>query len=361
VLDAIIMPASYWLESAHKLLYESDPDAFRTVVDKLLDTLVGRPTSGEPTALAPGEARDWAHVSYGSAAGRLANALFGDPALVQLAPQDALPDAWLERAERLLNLPGDHSRFSLVRFAQSLGWLHNRAAVWSEQHIVAAILEDGANRDAALAGFFTNPRVGDKQLYMLLKPLLIELATSERQAHRRDPVALGGFFVSGWLTTDDDGTRWLHDDEFRRVLIHGDDILRTHVLWHVERFEEFHEKIAFLRKVWPLQRAVRTPAVVGRLCALAFDDEPHLPELLDAILPLVSHANGGSFTLWPKEKTITQNYPDQVLDLLAVVLPDDVARWPYGVNQMLERLTKAKPALVIDARMIRLKGIWDRR
>jgi hypothetical protein len=31
------------------------------------------------------------------------------------------------------------------------------------------------------------------------------------------------------------------------------------------------------------------------------------------------------------------------------------------VEQTLERLTKAKPALVTDPRMIRLKGIWDRR
>ena len=44
-------------------------------------------------------------------------------------------------AERLLALPGDHSRFSLVRFARRLGWLHNRAAAWSEQHIVAVMLE----------------------------------------------------------------------------------------------------------------------------------------------------------------------------------------------------------------------------
>ena len=39
------------------------------------------------------------------------------------------------------------------------------------------MLGDGASRDAALAGFFTNPQVGDKQLYMLLKPLLIDLGT----------------------------------------------------------------------------------------------------------------------------------------------------------------------------------------
>jgi hypothetical protein len=103
--------------------------------------------------------------------------------------------------------------------------------------------------------------------------------------------------------------------------------------------------------------------VVGRLCTLAFDDERHFPELVSAVLPLVSHSQIGTVA-WqvPHDKieTIT-NYPDQILELLAVVLPDDVARWPYGVNQILERVIKAKAALVTDPRMIRLKGIWDRR
>jgi hypothetical protein len=183
----------------------------------------------------------------------------------------------------------------------------------------------------------------------------------KKQSRGRHTHAIVAFFVSGWLTTDDDGIRWFSDDDFRRILIYGSDDLRTDVLLHVGRFE-FAEKIVFLRRVWPLQLAVRTPVVVGRLCTLAFDDEKHFPELVSAILPLVSHAQIGSVAWLPHDKIETiANYPDQVLDLLAVMLPDDVAAWPYAVGQMLERVIKAKPALVTDPRMIRLKGIWDRR
>src|SRR5262249_21881398 len=143
---------------------------------------------------------------------------------------------------------------------------------------------------------------------------------------RRDPLALGRFFISGWLTRDDDGKRWLSDDEFRRVLIYAPDALRTHVLWQAGSFE-FVEKIAFLRDVWPRQLTVRTPTVVGRLCTLAFDDDTHFPELVDAILPLVSDAEIGSVSLplpHNKGQMIAKNYPDQLLELLAAVLPDDV-------------------------------------
>ena len=309
--------------------------------------------------MAPGETRDWAGSS---AAGTLSETLLGDPTVARLRPDDALPDEWLARAERLISLPGDHGRFSLARLSRQLGWLHTRAAKWSERHIIAAILRDGASRAAALAGFFTMARVGNKQLYTLLKPLLIDLSIDKKQSQQRHTHAIVAFFVRGWRTTDDDGTRWLSDDEFRRILIYGDDDLRTDVLWHVGWFE-FEEKIAFLQRVWPLQLAVRTPMVVGRLCTLAFDDEKHFPELVSAILPLASHAQIGRVAWQPshvKTETIA-NYPDQVLDLLAVMLPDHVTSWPYGVDQLLERVIRAKPALVTDPHMIRLKDIWDRR
>jgi hypothetical protein len=146
-------------------------------------------------------------------------------------------------------------------------------------------------------------------------------------------------------------------------LVHGDEDLRGHVLWQVQRFEEIAEKITFLRKVWPLQLAIRTPKVVGRLCALAFDDEAHFPDLVKVILPLVSPGDGGGLTLpiRVKEDALAKRYPDQFLELLGAALPDNVAHWPYGVNQTLERLTEANPSLVKDPRMIRLKGIWGRR
>src|SRR5215469_9980288 len=248
----IIIPASYWLEGARSRLYEHDPEAFLAVFDKLVTTLASSPASAEPRALTPGEKRDWVDMSLGSAAGRLAQSLLGDPAVARLGPEDILPDAWLAKAERVLSLPSDHGRFGLVHFARHLGWLHNRAAAWSERHIVSEMLDDGASRDAAIAGFFSNPQVGDKQLYLLLKPLLIDLITRHRESPRRDPLALGRFFVGGWLTRDDDGKRWLSDDEFRRVLTYAPDALRTHVLWQVGSFE-FSEKIEFLRRVWPLQ------------------------------------------------------------------------------------------------------------
>jgi hypothetical protein len=57
------------------------------------------------------------------------------------------------------------------------------------------------------------------------------------------------------------------------------------------------------------------------------------PELVSAILPLVSDAEIGSVALHVSHdngETIAKGYPDQLLELLAAVLPDYVTRWPMA-------------------------------
>jgi hypothetical protein len=132
----------------------------------------------------------------------------------------------------------------------------------------------------------------------------------------------------------------------------------------VGKFQHITDKIAFLTTVWPRQLSARTPAVVGRLCSLAFADAAHFPELVDAVLPLVSGTNSGDLTLpfiHDPNATITQNHPEKTLMLLAAVLTDDARSWPYGVERLLEGLLKAKPALADDMRFIRLKALWEGR
>ena len=363
-ISAIVRPVSYWLGSAHKLLFERDRQAFEVVFDKLADALAVGPLSGGVEAIAESERRDWPSEALGSAAGHLCDALFGDPVLPQLKGDEPLPTAWLTMAERLLSLPGNHRRFSLVLFARRLAWLHIHSGEWSERLVLSALGEEEANRDAMLAGFFLSPLVGDERLYGLLKPTMIELAAGKSRSQNYSAEGVARFCIGGWLTRKSDGGRWLSDDEFRRVLISGSDTLRMHALWQVGHFEEIDEKVSFLRGVWPLQLSARTPSVVSRLVALTFDDEAHFPELADAILPLVgsSDARGTHFVLLgEKNERIIARYPDIVLELLARTLGTDVANWPYGVGQMLERLLKLKPTFAEDARFVRLKGTWDKR
>ena len=359
-LAGIVRPASYWLESAHKLLFERDCEAFGIISGKLVDALAAEPA---PEGAVEKRKRRWPDEAVGSAAGHLCNALFGDPLLPEMKANEPLPEAWIAMATRLLSLPGDHRRFSLVIFARRLAWLHFHAGEWCEQFVLSALGEDDASRDAMLAGCFLYPFVGDERLYRLLAPVMTRLATGELRSPTYSPEGVARFCIGGWLTKKDDG-RWLSDDNFRMVLIRSDDTLRTHALWQVGQFKEIDEKLTFLRGVWPLQLSARTPAVVSRLIYIVFDDEAHFPAMAEAVRPLLARTDAGTThlsLLGEKNERIIAAHPEIVLDLLSGILSDDAANWPYGIVNVLEKISKARAEISDDPRLRRLMELWEKR
>ncbi|MGD0107514.1 MAG: SIR2 family protein [Rhodopila sp.] len=357
-LAGIVRAASNWLESAHKLLFGRDREAFEIISDKLVDAL-----ASEAAPRGAGEKRRWPDEAVGSAVGHLCDALFGDPLLAEIKANEPLPEAWIAMATRLLSLPGDHRRLSLVIFARRLASLHLHAGEWCEQFVLSALDEDDASRDAMLAGFFLNPLVFDEKLYRLLAPVMTRLATGELRSPSYSPEGVARFCIGGWLAKTDDG-RWLSDDDFRMVLIRSGDTLRTHALWHVRQFEEIDEKLTFLRGVWPLQLSARTPAVVSGLIHVVFDDEAHFPAMTEAVRPLLARTDARTThlsLLRDKNKRIIAAHPEIVLDLLSGILSDDAANWPYGIANVLESITEARAELSDDPRFRRLKELCEKR
>ncbi len=353
-----VRPASNWLESVHKLLFGRDREAFEIIFGKLVDAL-----AAEPAPEGAGEKRRWPDEAVGSAVGHLCDALFGDPLLPEIKGNGPLPDAWIAMATRLLSLPGDHRRLSLVIFARHLAWLHFHAGEWCEQFVLSALDEDDASRDAMLAGFFLHPFAGGERLYRRLASLMTRLATGELRSPSYSPEGVARFCIDGWLTKKDDG-RWLSDDDFRMVLIRSGDTLRTHTLWQVGKFTEIDEKLTFLREVWPLQLAARTPAVASRLINIVFDDEDHFAAMAEAVRPLLARTDARTThlsLLGAKNERIIAAHPEIVLDLLSGILSDDAANWPYGIANVLEKIGEARAGLSDDPRFRRLQALWDKR
>jgi hypothetical protein len=357
-LAGIERPAAYWLESVHKLLFESDREAFGLVFSRLIDALAAE-CATEDTK----EKRRWPDEAVSSAAGQLCCALFGDPNVAYLKGREPLPEAWVAMATRLLSLPGDHRRLSLVIFARKLAWLHLHAEEWCEQRLLSALDEHEVSRDAMLAGFFLDPSCFDQRLYRLLAPVITGFVVGELRSPSYSPEGVARFCISGWLAkTGHD--RWLSDDDFRKVLIRSDDTLRSQVLWHVSHFQEIDEKLTFLRVVWPLQLSARTPAVVSRLVDIAFGDEARFPEIAEAVTPLLATTDARKThlsLLGHKAEQIIAAHPKIVLTLLSAILSDEAAKWPYGVANVLERISEARPEVSDDPRFRRLKKLCERR
>jgi hypothetical protein len=55
------------------------------------------------------------------------------------------------------------------------------------------------------------------------------------------------------------------------------------------------------------------------------------------------------------ESVIISTYPKQTLSLLAAILPDQVSKWPYGIEEILRRLQEAESSLIRNEQLIDLK------
>jgi SIR2-like domain len=357
VLVDVLYPVSSWLEVAAKRVFETDKTAVRGFIDRLTNLTARYPDQALGAQRRTDGERDWLRNAWSSVAGHLTAVLITDPGLSGIAHNALLPDGWKRRADALRALPKDHGRFALAQLAQHIDWFYARDRPWTDAAILSVLDQPGDDRDAALAGFFHRANIGDKTLMDRLKLTLIGLATGDDRLRERYEQVLAKLCIGAWQQMADGGNRWLSDEELRTVVVYCCVNMRTHMLWHVDRWP-IEEKLAVLKGVWPLQLAAKGSAVTGRLCTIAFDDEKNFPALVDAILPLVSPLEGGSLMLpltRDDKSKIFERFPDQVLVLLSKVLPTSVAQWPYGAAQAIERLANAKPVLVKDSRFVALK------
>jgi hypothetical protein len=104
--------------------------------------------------------------------------------------------------------------------------------------------------------------------------------------------------------------------------------------------------------------------VTRRLCDVALNDENHFPELLDAVLPLMSRPNGTSSTVphfGDQAQKVLKRFPVKFLTMLWEILPEHVTKWPYGTSGTVDLIGDTDPALLRDARLIELKRRWNAR
>jgi hypothetical protein len=287
----LVLATARWLDESAKRLFEIAPAAVWTLIDRFVAAIIANPGT-DSLSMESADVTDWFESAWNSAAGRVVDVLFADPQLSGIAVKGGMPIDWTQRADALRNLPGKHGRYALAQFARRLDWLHALDPVWTDQTMIEPIYHEGDDRDAILAGFFSNASIHGEELFGRLKPILLALATAgERPAQRRELIA-ASLLVTAWPFKTGAGTRYLSDDELRTVIVCGGDAIRTSILRHIGRWE-IAEKLTLLRDVWPLELAARSAAVNSRLVSLAFEDAENFAALVDAILPVLSPIERG--------------------------------------------------------------------
>ena len=369
VLVEIFYSVCDWLLTSSGVLLKHFPMQFERLWTKLISELRVHPEIATSSIVRGNKEPDWPMEGLNSPVGKLAQVLMNDPAKDVTQNSNGLPIQWGCRASELLSLQGDRRRHALVIFAHNLNWFFARDRQWTEEHLLSAISSEDEN--AFWAGFFWGSQVPNRELFIRLKPQLLNLAINNALADYEYSEVLAGILLAGWTTLDvKTGERYVTNSQMRDVLIAADDDFRSNILWRLERLSEAEEDrdnhakqlSVFLDEVWPRQKSVKTPRMTARLCNLAFADSSAFPQRVNEILPLVTKIDQTTrHELVRLEDAKVSQYPDEVVALLSAILPENAAIWPYGIESTLETIQVSKSSLARDPRLIELMRRWNAR
>jgi hypothetical protein len=250
----------------------------------------------------------------------------------------------------------------LVIFTFNLNWFFHIDPAWTERTLLSVVgrTQDQFDQDAFWAGFFWGARTPQPDLYLRLKPFLLDMAKRRALQRRRHGEILAGLLLNGWAGKKR-GKRYVTSEELRSALLEADDQFRAQTLWHLERWTPnaangwSGQLVAFINDVWPRQKKALTPQISARLCDLAFAQTERFSEVAQAILPLLGRIEGNDLflgSLW-RAKNEPIEHPDDVLDLLYAVLTEDPRHWPYGASEILTRLA-SEPSVANDPKLTEL-------
>jgi hypothetical protein len=363
-LVKLLHPVTDWLLTAGER-YPAEMQHFESLWTTVI--MAVREAAKDAAPVARRREPEWATEALNSPAGKLAQAMMTDPTKADGTPGSGFDANWLKRVEQLIDAPGNTRRHALAIFAYNLNWFYARDPAWAEEHILSA-LKDREDAQALWAGVLWSGHLPQTALYLRLKPALLKLERESWITRHNHLEVLAAMLLAGWGSVDAGGAKLICNDEMRTLLVNASDEFRSQVLWQIEKWSDDPVWIArirpFLTDAWPRQKTVKTPKTSARLAELAFSNEPVFADAADLIIDLVTTVERDHLMLFEfieKPDAIIGKHPEKSLALLAAVLPVDVRVWPYRIEQVLDRIGSASPALQTDARLLELRRRWNTR
>lgn len=367
----IIFQNSDWLLSVSADLASKFPESFDKVVSKFMTLFRATPALGDSGVVRGNKEPDWATEAINSPIGKIAQALMNDTRSKDLMDGAGFPTKWLSYIDDLLSLQGNPRRYALVIFAFNMNWFYAKSEDWTESNMLCILDQhDNIDRNAIWSGFFWGAKIPSPNLYRRLKSNLLHLGKNHGFQKRQYARILAAMLLAGWGSIiGEPRDRFISNAEMRDVILNTEDDFRASILWHLEKWSKEDTKWAailpeFLQDVWPLQKAVKTPTVSAQLCNLAFANSKSFAEISEIVLPLLTTISSDRLMLPNLRKTkdsIVEVHPEKVLALLYAVLPVQVTTWPYGIEELLHRIEKARASLRSDERLIELNRRWNAR
>jgi hypothetical protein len=368
-LGQIAYSISAWLESSSPMLAAECPSALEAIWSALIRALGSIPTAGDSIVVRRKDRDpDWVTEALNSPVGKLTLVLMQDPRITKLEPDREIPPSWLRSAEQLLSLELTARQHVFSILGRHLNWLYARAPVWTGQQLIEPAAASVAIRDPFWASYFWGGRLPGKSLYERLKPQMAVLIESRSLTRHEHIGFIAAMLLSGWVRLKQDGAPQLvTDEELRDLLLKGGDHFRAQALYHLGQWTGLEDQASqawdhilpeLLEQVWPRHKSAKGSETSAALCDLAFSSHKLFPRIAAIVTDLVSKMSDQHLVLanlQEEDSTIISTYPKEALSLLAAILPDQVSKWPYGIEKTLRRLEEADSSLIRNEQLIELK------
>ena len=368
----------YWFkERSNALAIECLP-TFYCLLSKLVNILKHSPENGKSNighSSSHGQV-DWYMEAINSPAGNIAQAVFNDPRSKKLDKNQRFPKDWLTLLETLLKLPDGPRQYAVVILFRKLRLFFNIAPEWTKAHLLPILQSSNQDdRDAAWCGFLFADSFSSFELFTILKQDLLDIAIGHTRFHPTYDQMITDFILFAWDKKQED-KQCISDEEMRALLLKSDDAFRTQILKYAQQWpinennqqasDIWKKQLPKLLKIWPRQKKARSANISAALCNLLFASGSQFPDLSKLVLTLLLEKidNPDDLYLYDLlyfEKDIINNYPEKLLEILDKVLPENAGQWPYGMDEMLERIGEADAKLKNNEHYIRLKFNLDSR
>ena len=367
-----------WLEGPWVLLAEENESYALKLFDDLVSGLLSGGEQGTDSALGevyigggPVErSRRTVDHAINGPIGSATRALLLALANREPAQGEGIPYEFSSRFPPLLAASGEGSDHATCILAKRANWLDCIAPDWADKTMIPWFRIGHDKSEPAWNGLLHNGKMPTPSMFGKVRDHFMELFpaiyswnwgdNAEERAHQW--VVLASVFSSK-------GVSGISFDQARDCIRNMNPRGRGQVIRFLRRVGEQNESgwkkytIPFIEKAWPKEKSIQTEETSNAWISVLEDSGEGFPSLVDAIGPYLRRTGLLRFGLYgftrvgESEVMIPKSYPDQMLDVLDLVIPDSPADVSHDLAEVLQVLAEAKPEIVSDRRFMRLEAL----
>ena len=360
----LALASSRWALAVHDQILSaltSDPEAMRSAVG---DVSIGG-------VIQHRSRRTYDHA-LNSPAGHLARGLLQILNGLKPAPGTGIPSEIKGRIGRILRLPGEAADHVASAVTFDLRWLYGIDPSWIRSEIIPLFAPGHALAEPAWNGLLWDTQFAGPELFALLKRDFLR-AFAAASAWRWDDNDAFNRLVERLLIA----CYWRQSHggyvtyaEARSALRLVNDEGRVHAIRFLAtecREDRWWVSFGrpFMQRAWPRESRFQTPSVSEALAFLAEQSGDQFPDVVHTVLPLlvpVEHLDMTTYRALADDEgsPLAARFPQEMLELLARLIPSEPRVVPYELDKTLETIADASRHLRGDPRWKRLSMIATR-